>query len=112
MNIIKKEYLALSYNTTASCILEDNIEGDMTFVFALVRRKGDNKSYTRYAAKNPHEVYIEISNVNKGKGVRLDEPIEVGTYQKDNRLFLSFVISKDNENGDRIISVTFFAEKK
>lgn len=112
MTELKHVEMPISYSAPVSIIVNDDVEGDMTFGFSLVKDKADDGSYTRYKAMDSHSVNIEITNAFRDKTVRLQEPLLVGTFHGTHDLYLMYELSKANESDERIISVTFLIKSK
>ena len=113
MELILSETKAISKDSPAVFYVKDNIEGDMTFSFILVDKPEDEgRSYTRYDVIDSHTGEFRISNVPSNRGVSLSQQMKVGTYQNDKKLYMSFTITKEMENGYHNITVEFFTKKE
>lgn len=106
-NLIKQERAKILNENGVTVTIEDDIEGDITFNVSIKSRQGCD-SHTDIDFVDEHSARVEIVNPNPSSSVIPKEPMEIGTYRKEYRLFMDYKLYKKYDNEDyREICVEF-----
>ena len=110
--LIKSERTNISINSMVSIIIEDPIEGNMTFNITILQEEGE-KNVTRLQFINEHTANVMIVNPGVTSNVMPIEPMEIGTYKNDYKLFMDYKLYKQYNGEDyRQINIEFGIVKK
>lgn len=110
--LIKSERANISFGSTVSVIIEDPIEGNMTFNVTLLQEDGA-KNVTRLQFINEHMANVTIVNPGSTSNVMPTEPMEIGTYKNEYKLFMDYKLYKQYDDEDyRQINIEFGITKK
>lgn len=82
----------IGLETPFRVLIEDPADCDMIFTFSIAEDNSEQKSYTKYEAKDREHGFITIYNIGHGVNVSSRLPIELGTYKNIYRLFVMFHI--------------------
>lgn len=105
--LIKSERANISFSSAVSVIIEDPIEGNITFKVTLLQEEGA-KNITRFQFNDDHTVDVTIVNPGTAANVTPEEPMEIGTYNKDHKLFMDYKLYKQYDGEDsRQINIEF-----
>lgn len=102
--MIEKETLThgqihISKGAPSSVLIKDEIDCDMTFTFELLEDAEHDRSVTKYRVIDPSKGIISITNPNQGR-LHPESIIEIGTYKKQYRLFLDYVLAAQESGKD------------
>lgn len=106
-DLIKKERTRILNENSVTVTIEDDIEGDVTFNVRIKQDKtGNSQTYIHF--KDEHHAIVEIINPNPASNVMPSEPMEIGTYRNDYRLFMDYKLYKKYDGEDfRDIGIEF-----
>lgn len=112
MEELVKHTAQISFEQNAIVLIEDSYDVDMTFVFKLARDETRSVSYTKYNVLDRSRGEIIIYNVGNAKTVSLKQPMLVGSYGKQYRLYVSFIVfAPENVMSSYTIEISFFINK-
>lgn len=112
LNLLFEKTALVSSEKKAIFIVEDSIEGNMTFIFSLGIDDNDTSCYSKYIIHDNFKGEIVICNAQNDRVIQPAENIILGTYQYKKNLLMSFVLNSADENGVRMITVSFYEEEK
>lgn len=112
LKIISESTARVSFSQKAIFFVEDNVEGNMTFIFSLDTDKEDTSCYSQYIIHDKFKGEIVIYNALENRVIQPTENLKLGTYQYDKILLMSYVLSPIDENGMRNIIVSFYEEER
>ena len=105
---IKGERTKIIEGGSVSIIVEDPIEGNTTFNVSIV-----NEDVTRVERIKNNEVKVEIVNPTQSLIVSPNEPIEMGSYKRDKKLYMDYKLYKKYDGETfREINIEFGAKKE
>ena len=110
--LIKQEKSNITLGGTVSVIIEDPIEGNKLFNVSIAIKEG-GKSVTELNFKDEHTGFVTIINPNPDSNILPSNPMEVGTYKGDNKLFMDYKLYKQFAGEEfRQINIEFGILKK
>lgn len=112
LNLLLEKTAYVSNDKKAIFVVEDSIEGNMTFIFSLGIDKTDTSCYSRYIIHDNYKGEIVICNAQNDSVIQPTENIKLGTYQHDKVLLMSYVLNAADKNGVRMITVSFYEEER
>ena len=112
-NLLLQQTTKISMNQNATILIEDSVDVDMTFVFKLAVDNENAHSYTRYNVIDNANGEIIIYNIGAARTVSLKEPMPVGTYKKEFRLYVNYVLYVATNKADAsTIDISFLTSKE
>lgn len=113
MNVLLDQSTQITYEQGAKILIEDPLDVDMSFSFRLSTDSSSEISYTRYNVIDPANGEIVIYNVGNARTITLKNPILVGTYKKEYKLYVNYVLIAPRENGlPFTLNVSFLTSKE
>ncbi|MBO5181435.1 MAG: hypothetical protein J6B92_06065 [Paraprevotella sp.] len=110
--LLKSERTNINFDSTVSVIIEDPIEGNTTFNITLLHEDG-TKNITRFQFNDDHTADVKIVNPGSASNVTPEEPMEIGTYKNDYKLFMDYKLYKQYNGEDyRQINIEFGIKKE
>lgn len=113
LNLLLQHTTQISPNQSAKVLIEDPLDVDMTFVFKMDKDPSHHESYTKYNVINNGNAEIIIYNVGTARTVSLKQPIQVGSYKQEYKLYINFVLFAPNvATNPYTIEISFFTSKE
>lgn len=113
LELLLQHNTQISYNQNAKVLIEDPLDVDMTFVFKMDKDTSHQESYTKYNVIDNGNAEIIIYNVGIARTVSLKQPIQVGSYKQEYKLYVDFVVYAPNEaTSPYVIEISFFTSKE
>lgn len=110
-NLLRSVQGEITSNEPLVIVLPDNVEQDITFKFYLRNDPDKHDSYTSFSVVSPTEAEISIYNAPEAKQTSVVEDIPAGTYKKEYKLYVNYVLlSKTSNSGT--ITINFYIEKE
>lgn len=110
--LIKSERANITIGSVVSIIVEDPIEGNITFNITLLQEEGD-RNVTRLQFIDEHTANVIIVNPSITSNTTPIEPMEIGTYKNDYKLFMDYKLYRQYDGEDsRQINIEFGIVKK
>ncbi|MBS5876679.1 MAG: hypothetical protein KIC78_10985 [Prevotella sp.] len=110
--LIKSEKTNISIGSAVSIIIEDTIEGNITFNITLLQDEKE-KNVTRLQFIDEHTANVIIVNPSVTSNTMPIEPMEIGTYKKEYKLFMDYKLYRQYDGEDyRQINIEFGIAKK
>lgn len=105
--LIKLEKANISFDSVVSVIVEDPIQGNTTFNVTLLQEDGAN-NVTRLQFLGDNTAKVTIVNPGSTSNVTPEEPMEIGTYKNEYKLFMDYKLYKQYDGEDyRQINIEF-----
>lgn len=109
---IKGERAKIMEGGSVSIIVEDPIEGNTTFNVSIEKDEGKD-GITRVERIDNNEMKITIINPNSLSVVTPNEPMEIGSYMHEHKLYMDYKLYKKyDDEAYREINIEFGTDKK
>ncbi len=112
LELISTNTLLLKLEEQSSVVvLVDDIEGNAYFTFKVVKAESGNKARTWWI--NVDEFHADvIIEIQPDSVTRFPNPIDIGTYHKDRRLYMGVVVQPAAPEEDLYnVIVSFYTDK-
>lgn len=111
MELLKKFEYKISITKPIVVMLQDPEDVDMEFTIKLLKDAKEQNSVTKYNVHSPSKADIVIINADNKHAYSPDKPIYLGTYKKQYKLFMKYVLKPETQDSERTIVLGFFTEK-
>lgn len=109
---IKEERAKILEGGSVSIIVEDPIEGNTTFNVSIEEDDGKD-GVTRVERIDSKKVEVKIINPNLSAVVAPNEPMEIGSYMQNKKLYMDYKLYKKyDDEAYREINIEFGTDKK